>query len=194
MVELNKDCNSCNQNVHQKNNTSSSNTAFRLASFVLVIILIALPTLLLTYKQELYNPCVQVLFDILLFGASIWFAVTIDNKKAERSATGKWLPKAESCCKELLAIISNIYDRQKRKKTCQYIKEVFPNISEEQYAPLITFIEMRCQECDLNFRNIRNHLENSVSGWKTFIEENCEKSECARITKRLYQTQETFEK
>ena len=162
-------------------------------SFLVVLALIAIPTYILATYPQYYNQLTQVLFDILLFGASIWFASTIDTKKAEKIATSKWLPRAEGSCNELLAMSANIESmRAKQVNTCESIEKIFPGISEKQVAPVIHFMKTRCEECAVNFKNLRNHLDNSVKGWEAFIEENCEEGECQRITMRLGKTRQTF--
>jgi len=162
-------------------------------SFIIVLVLIAVPAYILTKYPQYYNQLAQVLFDILLFGASIWFASSIDTKKAEKAATGKWLPRAEGSCNELLAMRANIESMHaKQANTCESIERIFPGIAEKQLAPVVNFMKTRCAECAGNFKDLGNHLDNSVKGWETFIEDNCEANECQRIIARLNKTRQTL--
>ena len=164
-----------------------------LFSIVIVLALIAIPTYILAKYPQYYNQLSQVLFDILLFGASVWFAFSLDTKKAEKIATGRWLPRAEGSCNELLAMRATIESmRAKQANTCESIEQIFPGIGEHQLVPVVHFMKTRCSECAGNFRDIGNHLDNSVRGWETFIEENCQENECQRINARLDETRLTL--
>ena len=163
-----------------------SNTVKTFFSFAIIIALITLPTFILSERPQFYNPLTQVLFDLLLFAASLWFAFTISNKEAKKNATDKWLPAAETACNELLTM-STTTERMRlsQAKSCESLQLVFPDIPAEKLAPVKQFFESHCGQCRGNLTDLKNHVENSFRNWEVFITKNCEQAECQTIRSRL---------
>lgn len=158
-------------------------------SFLIVLVLLVVPTYIVLYHPQYHNALAQVLFDLLLFAASLWFAVNISTREAEKEATSRWLPAAETACNELLTMIATIATmRSKHVNACESVGKIFPNVPAEQLEPVVYFMKTRCGECAANLGSIRNHVENSFRNWEVFIVNNCEESQCEHIHSRLEKT------
>ncbi|MGB2807648.1 MAG: hypothetical protein WBC22_07905 [Sedimentisphaerales bacterium] len=155
-------------------------------SFFFVIALIGVPSYLLIKHPQHYNVASQILFNLMLFGASTWFGISVNNKKSMKEATAKWVPAAETACKQLLTI-SATAERMKRTVTqsCKRIEPVISHLESAQLEPLKCIIESQCRETAEKLANLRNHVDNAVSHLEVFIGANCEGGECDEIANRI---------
>lgn len=170
------------------------NTVKVIFPFLIAILLIALPTYIVAKQPQSYNPLTQVLFDLLLLAASVWFGITFSSKEARKNATDRWLPAAETACNELLTM-SATADRMylKQAKVCKSIEPLFSDIPLDNLAPVIKHVvKMHCEDCADNLENLKNHIENSFRNWEVFINNNCDVGECEYIHERLNERKETL--
>lgn len=154
-------------------------------SFIFVLALIGVPSYLLMEHPYQYNMPTQILFSVFLTAASTWFGIAINNKKARRDATSKWLPAAETACKQLLTL-SSTAERMKRTQAlaCSAIDPLIPPGSAD-LVPIRVLVGIQCRETGEKLATLRDHIENSISHWQVFIGSNCEGDECRVIDQRL---------
>ena len=159
------------------------NTLF---SAIVVLVLILVPTYLISQRSESYSAPVQLMFSVFLTAASTWFGVSINNKRARREATGKWLPAAETACKTLLTL-SVTAERMKRTQAhaCSAIEPIVADSDQNVVKPVKALIDLQCRETAEKLATLRDHIENAISTWQLFIGTNCEGEECALIDQRL---------
>jgi hypothetical protein len=159
------------------------NTLF---SAIVVLVLVLVPTYLMSQRPESYSAPVQLMFSVFLTAASTWFGVSINNKRARREATGKWLPAAETACKTLLTL-SVTAERMKRTQAqaCSAIEPVVADSDQNVVKPVKALIDLQCRETAEKLATLRDHIENAISTWQLFIGTNCEGEECALIDERL---------
>lgn len=151
-----------------------------------MVVMIAIPSYIIVKKPTEYGVATQVLFSILLCIASVWFGIFVNTAKARKEATAKWVPAAESACKQLLTI-SATAERMKRTlvQSCKDIEISLPNMEEKEYAPFKCMVGMQCRETGEKLATLRGHVENAVSHWQVFIGANCEGDECGQIEQRI---------
>jgi len=153
---------------------------------VIVVALVLAPAYILHQKPADFGVTTQVLFSILLFGASMWFGFSFNTTAAQKEVASRWLPAAESACKELITI-SLIADRihrvrgQNRERVLNLLKQLPP----EQRQPISTLTEAQCGSCADRIATLRAQVDTSIAGWEVFIGKNCTGNECAAITGRL---------
>ena len=155
-------------------------------SSVFVLVLMAVPTCLLVERPEFYNVPVQILFSVFLTAASTWLGISINNKRARRDATAKWLPAAETACKQLLTL-SSTAERMKRTQAqaCSAIDPLMAPGQTPNPAAIRALVGIQCRETAEKLATLRDHIENGISHWQVFIGANCEGDECALIDQRL---------
>jgi len=153
---------------------------------ILVVVSIAFPTAIVWIAPDSYDARAEVLFDIILAAASIWIGDIMRKEQAEKHATDKWIPAAESACKALLAMSATIERmRLKQAKACESLEPILSNIPAEKLTPVKTVIKLRCDACSENLSNLRFHIDNSFSDWDAFIETNCDDEVCEGVHRRL---------
>lgn len=157
-----------------------------LISGVAVLALVIIPSYLLMKSPALYNVPVQILFSVFLTAASTWLGISINNKRAKRDATAKWLPAAETACKQLLTL-SATAERMKKTQvqSCSTIDPLIPDDGSGNMKPLKAIVALQCRETAEKLATLRDHIENSISHWQVFIGTNCEGNECQIIDQRL---------
>jgi hypothetical protein len=150
--------------------------------------LISVPSYILIHDSTQYNVTCQVLFSILLFGASIWFSYELNNAKAKKEASSKWLPAAEGAAKQLMTM-SHTVDRMRTRQSsaCGKIKPLITPERTTDCKALEHFFGIQCEESAENLSTIKNQLDEAASQWDMFINENCEFGECLRINQRIEQ-------
>jgi len=155
-------------------------------SFLTALALIAVPSYLLIKHPSYYNVTAQILFNILLFGAALWFANEQNTEKARKEASSKWLPAAEGACKQLITI-AHIVSRMRtnQKASCSKIDPLIPEAISSECKSLKHFFELQCKETGEDFSTIKNQLDNAISHWEMFIAENCESDSCFEISQRI---------
>jgi hypothetical protein len=160
-------------------------------SCVLIVVFIALPTYIVAKLPNAYNPLAQVLFSILLAGVSIWLGIALNTSSAKREAAAKWLPAAETACKQLLTI-SNTAERMRmtQRNACSALDPILPSSSRSE--PIRQMVEMQCRETAEKLATLRDHVENGVSHWQVFIANNCERGECEAISFRIEEVRQTL--
>lgn len=153
----------------------------------LVILALGLPLVFVIAWPQMYNALAQLLFDLVLFGASIWLGIVVSATKARKDEAGKWLVIAEGACNELLAISAQI-DRMRttRTPTCDALASVFnKTIDGSRLRPVQQTVQLRCEECTRNLDSIRDRVENNYRLWDGFINRNCDDDECTYFHDRL---------
>lgn len=155
-------------------------------SSILILVLIGVPTYLLTKKPESFNVEMQIMFSVFLTAVSTWLGVSINNKRARRDATAKWLPAAETACKQLLTL-SSTAERMKRTQAqaCGVIEPLMAPDQPPNSAAIRALVGNQCRETAEKLATLRDHIENSISHWQVFIGANCEGDECQIIDDRL---------
>jgi len=161
-------------------------------SALLIAVCIIVPIYLVAKTPQAYNPLAQVLFSIVLTGASVWFGVSLNDKQARKEAAGRWLPAAETACKQLLTI-SNTAERMRltQATACNSIEPRLPNV--ESPRTMKQKVEVQCRVTAEKRATLRYHIENAVSHWEVFIANNCERGECEAISYRIGQVRGTLE-
>jgi hypothetical protein len=155
-------------------------------SWVLAVVFMILPILLVALVPNFYNSLVQVLFDFMLFGASVWFGISISTKEAEKRATDKWLEKAISSCRELLTMSDTAKEiRQRQGLVCNSLGKIVPGVPSQQQESVENLLDMRCSECKFNIVTIQKHMDNIYQDWSDFVNDNCSETECAGFHSRL---------
>lgn len=155
-------------------------------SALIALALIAVPSYLLSKNPASYNAPTQIMFSLFLAATSTWLGISVNNKRARRDATAKWLPAAETACKQLLTL-SSTAERMKRTQaqTCNAIDPILSGVDENTSKPLKAFMGLQCRETSEKLATLRDHIENSISHWQVFIGSNCEGDECRLIDARL---------
>jgi len=161
-------------------------------SALLIIVCIAVPSYLVVQTPQAFNPLAQVLFSILLTGASIWFGISLNDRQARKEAARQWLPAAETACKQLLTI-SNTAERMRltQATACNSIEPLLPKL--ETSLPVKQMVDVQCRETAEKLATLRDHVDSAVSHWEVFIANNCEKGECDAISFRIGQVRTTLE-
>jgi hypothetical protein len=161
-------------------------------SALLIAICIGVPTYLVAKTPDAFNPLAQVLFSILLTGASIWFGISLNDRQARKEAARQWLPAAETACKQLLTI-SNTAERMRltQATACNSIEPLLPKL--DASLPIKQMVEVQCRETAEKLATLRDHVDNAVSHWEVFIANNCEKGECDAISFRIGQVRTALE-
>jgi hypothetical protein len=161
-----------------------------LISAVLVLALIAVPSYLLIETPQSFTVPTQVMFSVFLTAASTWLGISINNKRARRDATGKWLPAAETACKQLLTL-SATAERMKRTqaRACTAVDPLLPQ-GDPRFDALKVVVELQCRETAEKLATLRDHIENAISHWQVFIGANCEGADCVLIEARLQECRE----
>jgi hypothetical protein len=155
-------------------------------SAILVLALIGIPSYLMSKNPALYNVPTEIMFSVFLTAASTWLGISVNNKHARHDATAKWLPAAETACKQLLTL-SATAERMKRTQAqvCDTIDPIISDGDQQAMKPLKALIQLQCRETSEKLATLRDHIENSFSLWQVFIGTNCEGNECALIDERL---------
>jgi len=155
-------------------------------SALLVLALIAVPSYLMSKTPGSYNVPTQIMFSVFLTAASTWLGVSINNKRARRDATAKWLPAAETACKQLLTL-SATTERMKRTQAqaCNAVDPIISEGDQKSLKALRVLIALQCRETAEKLATLRDHIENGISLWQVFIGTNCEGDECSLIDARL---------
>jgi hypothetical protein len=172
---------------------ASQYTSMRvILSALLIIVCILVPTYLVANTPQAFNPLAQVLFSIVLTGASVWFGISLNDKNARKEAARRWLPAAETACKQLLTI-SNTAERMRLTQTtaCNSIEPLLPKL--ETSLPIKQMVDVQCRETAEKLATLRDHIDSAVSHWEVFIASNCEKGECDAISFRIGQVRTTLE-
>jgi hypothetical protein len=126
------------------------------------------------------------MFSVFLTAASTWLGISVNNKRARHDATAKWLPAAETACKQLLTL-SSTAERMKRTQAqaCNALDPIISDGDQKVLKPLKVLIGLQCRENAEKMATLRDHIENSISHWQVFIGANCEGPECNIIDQRL---------
>lgn len=167
-------------------------------AWILALFFVLLPILLVSFVPGVYNPLVQVLFDFMLFSASLWFGISVSNKEAEKRATDKWLVAAGNACMEL-ASMREVTKRMMLKQgtVCQSVEKIIPGIPPKELGPLKELMTLNCTGCANNIADLQNRIENIRQGYSTFVNANCEETECASFhelfDRREKEIQATFD-
>jgi len=161
-------------------------------SALLIAVCILVPVYLVANNPQAFNPLAQVLFSILLTGASVWFGISLNEKQARKEAAGRWLPAAETACKQLLTI-SNTAERMRltQATACNSIEPLLPKL--EASLSIKQMVDVQCRETAEKLATLRDHVDSAVSHWEVFIANNCEKGECDAISFRIGQVRTTLD-
>lgn len=170
-------------------------------AWILVLIFILVPVFLVVYDQDFYNPLAQILFDIMLFGASLWYGVSIANeeteekiRRAEKKNTDKWLSAAERSCGEIRAVSVTLTKLSKHQRNkFSDIETTIPGIPERKLKPLKHYLSDKCQECTFSLVANKNHIDNAFQSWSVFINDNCDEAQCRNFHDRLDQRKKEME-
>jgi len=138
-------------------------------------------------KPNYYNPLVDMLFKVFIAAFSISTGLAINEKRIRRNETNRWMPAAESACKELITI-SKTANRLKNYQgtLCNQMEMLLgSNISFEATNALKALLRNRCDSCSNGLANIKNHLDKAAEDWRLFLTANCDKGECEKIEERL---------
>jgi hypothetical protein len=164
---------------------------------VLIIFFILLPIALVAFDSNFYNPLVQVLIDFALFGASLWFGVSVSNKEAEKRATDKWLVAAVNACNELATMRESAKEMGfKQGSVCELIEEIVPGIPQTKLEPVKKLMGLNCNGCATHMADLQNRIENIRQSYSVFVNANCDETECARFheifDRREQEIQDTY--
>jgi predicted transcriptional regulator len=156
-----------------------------LTLILLTLVTIVIPVYVFSSKPQWLNP----LTDILLRGLppilSFLAGSVIHERKIKKEATAKWMPAAESACKELITISSTVARLQKNQSNlCSQIESFLTNAVNNS-AQLRSLLENKCQSCSNQLLTVKNHIDKSTEDWIVFLTHNCEKGECDQIFKRI---------
>lgn len=167
-------------------NLARGRNMMRVLSILIVLMLIVIPCYLIVKRPGEYNVVSQVLFSVLLCGASAWFGISVNSERARKEATAKWVPAAETACKQLLTMSAGV-ERMKQtlEESCKRMEPVLPALDEKELSGLKCLVEMQCKETCEKLATLRDHVESAVSHWEVFIGANCEGAECERIEERI---------
>jgi len=147
-----------------------------LIAFVGIVVSLALPVWLVINRPADYNPLAQVLFSIMLAGFSVWLGVAFASKDASKDAAGRWLPAAEAAVKQLITISATV-DRMR------YVQRLA--CDSQEAAPSRRVFETQCRENSEKLATIRDMIDNATATWEIFIANNCEKTQCDDIGRRI---------
>jgi hypothetical protein len=126
------------------------------------------------------------MFSVFLTAASTWLGIAVNNKRARHDATAKWLPAAETACKQLLTLSATAERMRKTQSTaCSTIDPVIADADPKIIRPLKALVELQCRETSEKIATLRDHIENAISHWQVFIGTNCEGQDCELIDARL---------
>jgi len=145
------------------------------------IIFIAAPIYLGMHPEE-YTPMVQVLLSIFLFLAAYWIGYSKEIEKAEKSATQKWLPQAESVIYRLLTLHSNVKrlaittNQNCTKSNCD-----LPELQTDELKAVRIKLKIECEANSQRLDDIARQLEDAIEDWRRFVAANCDGDECGRI-------------
>ncbi len=155
-------------------------------ALLILLLLVAAPSYMLINNPALLNEATQLLFSILLFAGSLWFGNQVSLSRAKRAATEKWLPAAETACKDLLTIASTA-ERMRRTQggICANIDPLIPEEDKDKLKGLKQLIDNQCHETASNLSTLRSYIDTAVSNWKVFIAANCEGTDCELIEERI---------
>jgi len=167
-------------------------------AWILALVFIVLPIVLVASVPNIYNPLVQVLFDFVIFGASLWFGISVSEKEAEKRATDKWLVAAANACMELAAM------RESAKRmgleqgsVCNSIEEIVPGIPHSKLESVRKLIGRDCHRCATHTADLQNRIENIRQSYSVFVNANCSEAECAAFhelfDRREKEIRSTFE-
>lgn len=170
-------------------------------AWILVLIFILVPVFLVVYDQDFYNPLAQILFDIMLFGASLWYGISITNeeteekiRRAEKKSADKWLSAAENSCREIRAVsvtLTRLGEYQ--RNIFSDIENTIPDIPQRKLKPLKHYIGDKCWGCSFSLVTIQSHIDNAFQSWSVFINDNCDEIQCKNFHDRLDQRKKEME-
>ena len=167
-------------------------------AWILAVIFIILPIVLVAFAPNTYNSLVQVLFDMVIFGASLWFGVSISEKEAEKRATDKWLVAAANACMELAAMRESVKRRGlEQDALCNSIEEIVPGIPRSKLKSVSRLVGSNCHNCATQRADLQNRIENIRQSYSVFVNANCSETECATFhelfDRRAGEIERTFE-
>ncbi len=126
------------------------------------MIFVLLPVFLVAFVPNSYNSLVQVIFDIMIFGASLWFGISVSTKEAEKRATDKWLVAAANACMELAAMRESVKRKGvEQDALCNSIDEIVPGIPQTKLISMKRLVGRNCRHnCAVQRADLQNHIEN----------------------------------
>ncbi len=149
-------------------------------AWILAVVFIVLPILLVAFAPNTYNSLVQVLFDIVIFGASLWFGISVSEKEAEKRATDKWLVAAANACMELAAMRESVKRRGlEQDSLCNSIEEIVPGIPLSKLKSVRRLVGRNCHNCATQRADLQNRIENIRQSYSVFVNANCSEAECS---------------
>ncbi len=153
---------------------------------ILSIAIIGISCYVVAQKPGWNNPLTNMLFSVLLAFTSIIVGSSINENKIRREGTNRWMPAAESACKELITISYTISKLQNiQSNLCKQLEGFLPSKDDGGSTPLKTILENKCQNCCSELTTIKNHVDKSIEDWEVFLSNNCEEGECEQIFSRL---------
>ena len=164
-------------------------------AWILAVVFIILPIVLVAFAPNAYNSLVQVLFDMVIFGASLWFGVSVSEKEAEKRATDKWLVAAANACMELAAMRESVKRRGlEQDSLCNSIEEIVPGIPHAKLKSVRRLVGSNCHNCAIQRADLQNHIENIRQSYSVFVNANCSETECARFHELFDRREEEIER
>ena len=153
-----------------------------------ILLFILLPTFFAYNRPESLNVLSQILFSVLLTSASIGFGYFVTKKGEMKKVPEGWVSSAEKSCLELLTISFSTESMiDSWESSCQNLPLIFPGVPQEHLDPLVKFIENQCYINAKELKILKHHIDNAYTGWRKFINQNCEPGACAAIDVTLSQ-------
>ncbi len=163
----------------------SENVQLILAIICLIVVL-GLSIGLTLLNPTFYNPVTQILLDFSLLIFAAWLGNSWKTAEAKKNSLEKWVPMAETACKDLLVINATVQRSQKKQgNVCMTLKPLIGMNTENNSSILTNVIDMRCNECMDDLETLRLLVNNSFSNWDAFIETNCDENTCEQIHRRI---------
>ena len=136
-------------------------------------------------RPEFNNQLSDFLTNMLVAVFAILLGSSLNEKKITKAATDKWMPAAESACKELIVIASSVERIQEgHGLICGQIDRYLPT-AEEGQPPVRLLLESKCKHCGAELSTVKSQVNKAISDWETFLGSNCESKECEQIQNRL---------
>jgi hypothetical protein len=159
----------------------------RLLVFGVIISGIVVGNAILSQQQGYYNESTQVLLNIILTATSIWAGIFWNTKQAEKHATDKWMPAAESALKSLHVMKAIIERRQKKRGQEVEGGKVFEPFLKNggDVTSANAFLNFRCGECNESLIALKLQIMNSLKSWSVFLDTNCDKQDCNDVNCRV---------
>jgi len=132
------------------------------------------------------NSLAGLLLTIFITVFSFLIGQATNEKKIRREATSKWMPAAESACKELITISGTVGRLQSSQgQLCQQMEGFLDDNCGQNAIILRNLIETKCHGCSNELTTVKQQLDLSAENWEVFLTANCETGECETIMNRI---------